>query len=37
MKSASRREMVDYIKDALAGADDYTVEQVYEFLLSVEY
>ena len=29
--------MVDYIKDALEGTDDYTVEQVYEYLLSVEY
>ena len=29
--------MVEYIKEALMGADDYTVEQVYEFLLNNEY
>ena len=33
----SRKEMVEYIRDALAAADDYTIEQVYEYLLSIEY
>lgn len=29
--------MMDYIREALATADDYTVEQVYEFLLDVDF
>lgn len=29
--------MVEYIKEALMSADDYTIEQIYEFLLSMEY
>ena len=33
----SRKDMVEYIKDALMGADDYTIEQVYDFLLGIEY
>lgn len=26
--------MVEFIKEELANADDYTIEQIYEFLLS---
>lgn len=33
----SKEEMLDYIKEALEDADEYTIEQVYEFLLAVEY
>ena len=33
----SKKEMIEYIHEALEEADDYTVEQVYEFLLAVEY
>ena len=29
-----RKEMVEFIKEELANADDYTIEQIYEFLLS---
>lgn len=37
MEELSRREMVEHIKDALMGADDYTVQQIYEYLLETEY
>ena len=37
MENKSRSDMVAYISDALVGADDYTVQQVYEFLLEAEY
>lgn len=30
-------EKIEYIKEVLANADEYTVEQVYEFLLENEY
>lgn len=30
-------EKVEYIKDALENADDYVLDQIYEFLLEVEY
>ena len=33
----STEEMVEYIKEALESADLYVIEQVYEFLLEVEY
>ena len=33
----SRKDMVTYIKEALMSADDYTVEQVYDFLVQEEY
>ena len=33
----SKKEMIEYIREALEGADEYTVQQVYEFLLAVEY
>lgn len=33
----SKEEMLDYIKEALEESDEYVVEQVYEFLLAVEY
>lgn len=33
----SRKEMVEYIKDRLSEADDYTVEQIYDFLQETEY
>lgn len=37
MDNLNRRDMVEYIKDALMSADDYTVQQVYEYLLETEY
>lgn len=33
----SKKEMIEYIREALEDADEYTVQQVYEFLLAVEY
>jgi hypothetical protein len=30
-------EKVEYIKEALENADEYTLDQIYEFLLEVEY
>lgn len=33
----SKLEMVEYIREALESADPYVIEQVYEFLLEVEY
>lgn len=33
----SKIEKVEYIKDALENADDYVLDQIYEFLLEVEY
>lgn len=33
----SRREMIEYIRERLAEADDFAVEQVYDFLQEVEY
>lgn len=30
-------EKVEYIKEALENADDYVLDQIYEFLLEVEY
>ena len=33
----SREEMLEFISEALEEADEYTIEQVYEFLLAVEY
>ena len=35
--SMSKKEMIEYIREALEDADEYTVQQVYEFLLAVEY
>ena len=29
-----RKEMVEFIKEELVNADDYTIQQIYEFLLS---
>ena len=29
-----RKEMVEFIKEELANTDDYTIQQIYEFLLS---
>ena len=37
MENECRANMVSYISDALKNADDYTVQQVYEFLLEIEY
>lgn len=37
MENKSRSDIVAYISDALIKADDYTVQQVYEFLLETEY
>lgn len=33
----SKKEMIEYIREALEDADEYAVQQVYEFLLAVEY
>ena len=33
----STSEKVEYIKEALPAADEYIIEQIYEFLLEVEY
>ena len=33
----SKREMIEFIKEALETADEYTVQQVYEFLQEAEY
>lgn len=33
----STSEKVEYIKEALPSADEYIIEQIYEFLLEVEY
>ena len=30
-------EMVSYIKESLDSADQYVIEQIYEYLLEVEY
>lgn len=29
--------MLEYIKERLSAADDYTLEQIYDFLQEVEY
>jgi hypothetical protein len=36
-RKMSRKEMVEAIKDALMSADDYVVEQIYEYLQDMEY
>lgn len=33
----SRKEMVEYIREHLLEADDYTIEQIFEFLQEVEW
>lgn len=33
----SKQEMMDFIQEALESADEYVVQQVYEFLQEVEY
>lgn len=33
----SRKEVLEYIRERLAEADDYEIEQVYEFLQEAEY
>lgn len=33
----SRKEMIEYIIEHLNTADDYAIEQVYDFLQEVEY
>lgn len=30
-------DMIEYIKEALETADEYTLEQIYDFLQEVEY
>lgn len=37
MSNTNRRDMMDYIQEALPNADDYTIEQIYDFLQEVEY
>jgi hypothetical protein len=37
LDNLTRKDMVEHIKDALMSADDYTVEQIYEYLLENEY
>ena len=36
-KILSRNDMIEYITERLNTADDYAVEQVYDFLQEVEY
>lgn len=33
----SKDEKMEYIQEALQKADDYVLDQIYEFLLEVEY
>lgn len=33
----SRIEMLEYIRERLPEADDYTLEQIFDFLQEVEY
>lgn len=33
----TREEMLEYIRDALTNANEYVVQQIYEFLQEVEY
>ena len=33
----SKQEMMDFIQEALESADEFVVQQVYEFLQEVEY
>lgn len=33
----SKKEMIEFITEALEEADEYAIEQVYEFLQSIEY
>lgn len=33
----AREEMIEYIEERLEGADEYVLEQIYEFLQEVEY
>ena len=33
----SRKEMLEYIRERLPEADDFTLEQIYDFLQEVEY
>ncbi len=33
----SKEEKIEYIQDRLAEADDYAIDQIYEFLQEVEY
>lgn len=30
-------EKIEYIKEALPDADEFVIDQIYEFLLAVEY
>ena len=33
----SKQEMISFIQESLESADDYTVQQIYEFLQEAEY
>lgn len=33
----SIEDKLEYIKEALETSDEYTIDQIYEFLLEVEY
>ena len=33
----SRKEMIEYIREHLAEADEYVLEQIYDFLQETEY
>lgn len=33
----SREEMLEYIRERLPESDDFTLEQIYDFLQEVEY
>lgn len=36
-KVLCRKDMIEYIKERLAEADDYTVEQIFDFLQEIMY
>lgn len=33
----NQEEMITYIKEALESADEYVIQQIYEYLLGEEY
>lgn len=37
MSNVNREDMLEYIRERLLAADEFTLEQIYEFLQEVEY
>jgi hypothetical protein len=37
MSNTNRNEMLEYIQEELQKADEYVVQQIYEYLQEVEY